>query len=62
MIRVNDIQLEVDDETLINGIGSLPGYLVKDSVSLESKEVFLTAPVILTLQNYIACTQSFYAV
>ena len=62
MIRVIDVQLEVDDETLINGIGSLPGNLVKDSVSLESKDIFLTAPVILTLQNYTVCTQSFYAV
>ncbi len=62
MIRVIDVQLEVDDETLINGIGSLPGNLVKDSVSLESKDVFLTAPVILTLQNYTVCTRSFYVV
>ncbi len=31
-------QLEVDDETLTNGIGLfLPGNLTKDTVSLESK-------------------------
>ncbi len=62
MIRVIDVQLKVDDETLINGIGKLPGNQVKDSVSLESKDVFLTAPVLLTLQNYIVGTQSFYVV
>jgi hypothetical protein len=58
MIRVNDIQLEVDDETLINGIGSLPGNLVKDSVSLESKNPFLMALIFI----YTAKLYRMYAI
>lgn len=38
IIRVNDIQLEVDDETLIYGIGySYQAICRKTSVCLESK-------------------------
>lgn len=57
------IQLKVDDGTLINGIGYfIPGNVVKDSVSLDSKNVFSYGTGILLLQNYKLNTHSFYAV